>query len=424
MNINEDNFRPANGRPEFEPIFVARQPLFTPRMNIWGYELLFRHSLQANSASFSNGASATSKILIDGFSLAQQGLNPKTRLLINFPRDVLLDESASILPPDQVVIEVLENIIPDKEVLKACIELKRKGFILALDDFQNQRDYNHLFQLVDLVKIDIQDLDPEALAGMVTMLKDQDCMVVAEKVETKEMFELMKDLGCDLFQGFFFSRPEVIPGRTIPGNKIVKLRLLHLLNQETSFDPKKLGKIIQTDLSLSYRLLRYINSPWIGLPNKVKSIQHAISLLGYKNIVRWLRVLLLADLNTSTRGRELTFRSAQRGRFLELLAETSLAPFDSESMFLLGLFSLLDAILDQPMSEVLTSLPLTEELEAVLSGEDQNGAMWLDLIALQEQAQWMKLLDQIHSLNLKPEQTAACYVQALQWASHWMGMAH
>ncbi len=416
---------PESGlKAEFEPIFVARQPLFTSRMKIWGYELLFRHSLEAEAADFSDGTTATSKILIDGFSLAQKGLNPRTRLLINFPREALLDESASILPSGQVVIEVLENIIPDRHVLKACVELKRRGFTLALDDFQNQRDYKHLFQLVDLVKIDIQGLKEQTLADMVCLLKNHDCMIVAEKVETKEMFSLMKKLGCDLFQGFFFSRPEIIPGRTIPGNKVVKLRLLHLLNQESNFEPKKLGKIIQTDLSLSYRLLRYINSPWIGLPNKVKSIQHAISLLGYRNIVRWLRVLLLADLNTSNRGRELTFRSAQRGRFLELLAETSLAPFDAESMFLLGLFSLLDAILDQPMSEVLASLPLTEELEAVLSGEDQHGAMWLDLLALQEKAEWMQLLDLIRSLDLDPEHTAACYVQALQWASHWMGLAH
>jgi len=424
MNIHEENSRPASGRPEFEPIFVARQPVFTPRMRIWGYELLFRHSLQAEEASFSDETAATSRILVDGFSLAQKGLNPKTKLLINFPRSALLDDSASILPSDQVIIEVLENIIPDRTVLTACVELRRKGFTLALDDFQNQRDYKHLFQLIDLVKIDVQGLEQRDLTEMVASLKDHDCKVLAEKVETREVFDLMRKLGCDLFQGFFFSKPEIIPGRTIPGNKVVKLRLLHLLNQEVNFEPKKLGKLIQTDLSLSYRLLRYVNSPWIGLPHKVKSIQHAISLLGYRNIIRWLRVLLLADLNTSSRGRELTFRSAQRGRFLELLAETSLTPFDAESMFLLGLFSLLDAILDQPMSDVLSSLPLTEELESVLNGDDQSGAMWLELIALQEQAEWMKLLDLIQSLNLDPEQTAACYVQALQWASNWMGLAH
>jgi EAL and modified HD-GYP domain-containing signal transduction protein len=402
----------------FEPFFVARQPVFTKRMDIWGYELLFRHCLEARRAQFTESEEATCKVLSEGLSVAQKGLKQQAKFLINFPRKAFIDEYALLFSPDRVCIEFLEDIIPDRNVLKACLDLKRKGYSLVLDDYQGQREYKELFKLVDMVKVDVQGLSQEQLEAVVNKVRQNSRgLIVAEKVETREMFKLTKKLGCDLFQGFFFSEPEIIPGKSIPGNKIVKLNLLEMLSHQKTYDLKQLTQVIKSDLSLSYRLLRYINSPYIGLPHKVQSIKHAINMLGYKRLLRWLRIQILAELNATKRGQELCMRSAQRGRFLELMAGRYMTPFPSESMFLIGLFSLLDAILDQPMDDILKSLPLTQQMAETLKGEFPKGSAWLELVQAQEYADWEGLQTLIGLLGLSPEFTAECYIQAMQWSS-------
>ena len=416
MNKNESTFEDSL-ISSYESIFVARQPIFDSSLNIWGYEFLFRNSKEDNSAYISDQDKATSHVIIDGFSAAQKGIQPETKILINFPRNAILEGIAYALPSEQVIIELLENVLPERQVLKKCLEHKKKGFQLALDDFYGHPEHEAFLKLVDIVKVDVLNLTDTAIAKTIKKLRHFSCTVIAEKVENKEMFELTKKLGCDYFQGFFFSKPEIIPGKAIQSNQTVKLRLLNALNHQEDYDPQKLSELIQTDISLSYRLLKFINSPGIGLPNKISSIRHAITLLGYKRIFHWIRVLVLADLNSSPKGEELTFRSAQRGRFLQLLTEGMNTLFDTEGMFLLGLFSLLDSILDQPMEEIIKHLPLEETLANTLLGKRTQASVWLDLVEAQERADWDKVQEMIQDLNLIPEYTAACYVQALNWAN-------
>ena len=401
----------------YESFFVARQPIFNNKMNIWGYEFLFRNSCEHNCAQISDPDIATSRVIIDGYTAAQRGLHPETKILINFPKNALLEEIAYALPNDRVFIELLESILPEREVLKKCIEHKRKGYCLTLDDFQGHAEHEAFLKIMDIVKVDVLDLSEAEVSQIVNRLKDFSCTIIAEKVETREMFELTKSLGCDLFQGFFFSKPEIVPGRAIQSNQTVKLQLLNLLNKQKEYNPQKLSEIIQTDISLSYRLLKFINSPGLGLVQKISSIKHAINLLGYERVFHWLRVLILADLNTTQRGEELTFRSAHRARFLQLLTEGLDTVIDSEGMFLLGLFSMLDSILDQPMQEIIKYLPLESTLASALLGEDTEASIWLNLVKAQENADWNKVEEMILNLNLIPEYTSACYVQAMHWAN-------
>jgi EAL and modified HD-GYP domain-containing signal transduction protein len=401
----------------YQPIFVARQPIFTPKLDIWGYELLFRHSGTAGQAQFPDSDVATSKVIADGYDLAQSGLSSGIKALVNFPRKLLLEEAAYTLPAEQAVIEILETVSPEPEVLQACNNLKANNYLLAVDDFVGQPGYEPLLELADIVKVDVLNMNQAQISQIAKNLRPYNCQLLAEKVETQEVFNQTLQLGFDFFQGFFFSKPEIVPGRSLSSNQVSRLRLLNNLSKE-EFQPSEFSKIIQSDLSLSYRLLRYINSPSLGLIKEITSIEHAVRLLGQKPLLRWLRIIVMADLNPSVRGMELISRSAQRGRYLQLLSEVAPeTPFSADSMFLFGLFSLLDAILDQPMGDILKHLPLEPQLvKALTQGEEQTNK-WLELLKAQERGNWAQAENLFKELQLPEKKSAICYIQAMQWAN-------
>lgn len=400
----------------YESVFIARQPIFTAKQKVWGYELLFRHASEAVSAKFPDSEAATAKVIVDGFETAQTGIIQGTKLFINFPRLALLNEIPLLLPAQNVIIEILEDVQPDDQIIELCKKFKKYKYIIALDDFQGANHYQKLLPLVDIVKVDVLGLQKQEIQDVLTRLRDFKGILLAEKVEDQETFALTRDLGCKLFQGFFFSKPEVVPGRTIPTNQLAKLKLLNLLSEKEEFEPRELVQVIETDVGLSYKLLRYINSPALGLSNTINSILRAINILGIPNILRWFRVLILSELTSSRAGQELALISAQRARFLQLLGEQTEEAPSTESLFLLGLFSLLDAMLDQPMEKVVTHLPLEKELSLALLGKETRFSPWLQLVKAQEQAQWDQVMARINQLAVLPQTVASCYTQALQWA--------
>ena len=402
------------------PFFIASQPVLDPEQNVWGYELHFS-TCASTESSEPDPEAVTPDMFLEGFSLAQSPVNPEACFVVSFPRQSLLDAVPAMLPKEQLLVQITERIILDKPVLKQVIELKRQGYRVVMKGYTGKTKHQAVYQLVDIFRMDVRGHDLEFLHSAVQTAREHSCSLMADHVEGNQLFELSKEAGFDFFQGEFFSQPETIPGTSLPSNQLAKIQLLDLLHQEESFEPKKLSEIIQTDLSLSYKLLRYINSPAIGLRNEVTSIQHAINLLGYQKIVRWFRVLIMADLNPTNRGQELTVRSVLRGRFLQVLAQGVQSPFDSEGMFLLGLFSQLDAIMDRPMEDIVADLPLEDKLAATLQGDQTDATPWLDLVEAQEQADWSRLTALINDLSLVPEYTANCYVQAMQWASELTG---
>jgi EAL and modified HD-GYP domain-containing signal transduction protein len=405
---------------ESPPFFIASQPILDADQAVWGYEVHFSKCDSTQSPE-PDPEAVTPNMFLEGFSLAQSPLNPEARIVISFPRQSLLKAVPSLLPKDQLLLQVTTEIILDKPALKQVIELKRQGYQVVMAGYTGKAQHQAVYQLVDTFRTDVRGMDLEALQRIVQTARDNSCAIMADHVENKDLFELTRQAGFDLFQGDFFSQPETIPGKALPSNQLAKIQLLDMLHQEESFDPKKLSEIIQTDLSLSYKLLRYINSPAIGLRNEVTSIQHAINLLGYQKIVNWFRVLIMGDLNPSNKGQELTMRSVLRGRFLQVLAQGVQSPFDAEGMFLLGLFSQLDAVMDRSMEDIVAELPLEDKLAATLQGEQTDATPWLDLVEAQEQADWSRLTALISELNLVPEYTANCYVQAMQWASELTG---
>lgn len=400
----------------WKSVFVARQPIFDTKMKIWGYELLFRSEKGVNEALVGNDDVATSSVIADGVTLAADGLPADKRLLINFPTNLLLDETAHVLPKERCVIEILEHVKPTQRVLEAVKKLKEAGYTIAVDDYEGASTaaLDRFLPLADIVKIDILalDSDPRKVAEAVKKPKEYGCMLLAEKVENNIIYEGCKALGFQLFQGFFFSKPEVIPGKTLSSNELTKLQLLQELGGD--FKMKRLAEILATDPSMSYRLFRYINSVGFDLTVKVESLERAIRLLGQRRISQWLRTAIMADLNPQPKAGELAFLSVHRARFFELLSAEGGMGHDPESMFMLGLFSLLDAMLGMNMEDIIKAMPLNDDVEKALRGKNDLSQLLL-LAGSYERGLWTETDQHLDKIKLNPTKADMLYALARDW---------
>ncbi len=399
----------------YEPIFVARQPIFDRNQDIWGYELLFRHSGTAQAAQVQDEDTATAKVIADGFSLACSEGQGDKKFLINFPQNLILKGTAYALPKDICVVEILETVQVVPEIIDACKKIKEAGYILALDDFVGQPGFEPLIELADIVKVEVLGASPPKVIKLTQMLKRWKCELLAEKVEDKQMFQLTKSLGYSYFQGYFFSKPEIVPGRKISSGAMAKVRLLQELSK-AEFEVKHLAKIITADLSLSYRLLKYLNSAGMAVKHKITSIAQAVAILGDKPIKQWLMVVLLSDMAPTSKAEELSFISVQRGRFLELVARTlAPPPFTGDTMFMLGLFSKLDALLNQPMEEIVGPMPLEQEIKLALFGEQNRAHAWLDLVEAVHLGSWERAGELLEGFGVDTEQASILHARATAW---------
>jgi len=406
----------------YDKIYIARQPIFTKDMQIWGYELLFRSGENMQVAMITDSDQATTQVIADGFTLAVQGMRKDTKALVNFPRNVLLGAAPYVLPPERCVIEILETVQPEPGILKACMDLKAKGYVLALDDFVGDPGFEPLCEIADIVKVDILHKTPQEVMAIVKGLARFKAVLLAEKVENLDMFNVCKKLGFTYFQGYFFSKPEVIPGRKLSASQTTKIKLLKELN-ESDADLDRLIEIIQTDLSISYRLLQYINSARFGLRGKIESIQRAASMLGRQNLKQWLQVILLSDVNTTDKAQELVRISVQRGRFLQLLSDTCKTPFGSDGMFLLGFFSMLDAILDQFMDVVLQDIPLDAGIKQALTEAGAPNSIWIGLLDELDRCNWAGLASRAGQLGIPLELIGKLSLEAAAWTNEVMSGA-
>ncbi len=421
--INNSTDSSGENNSSAEAVYVARQPVFDADMQVWGYELLFRQSAQSNKAVIEDDSVATSQVMTDGFNLATEWLDPNQKVLINFPETMLTDGLPRILPANVVVVEILETVEPTPLVLDVCRQLKNEGYTLALDDFVGDPGFEPLLELADMVKVDVLGLDQKRLNCIMSGLKKYPCVLLAEKVEDLALFDQCRNAGFTLFQGYFFSRPQIVAGKKLSTNQISKLKLLQELGAP-DLDMERLSGIIKADVSLSYRLLRYINSPGMGLRYAVNSIGQAVNLLGQNKISAWLRVLILADMNPAPHSMELLFFTLQRARFMELLIKSKpMTSVPSDSMFLFGLFSSLDALLSQPMNDIVRRLSLDKRLKQALLGEDPELQTWLDLALASESGYWEQAEIALSKLNIDHQQAASAHNEATVWARSFLEVA-
>src|SRR3954469_14171648 len=390
-------------------VYIARQPIFDRHVRLAGYELLFRTGDEQGKAVIADADDATSNVVMNTLTefTLERTVGPHPAW-INVTRKFVLDGLADALPAKRCTLELLEGQEVDEELIEALKRLRGRGFQLALDAFTYDPTREPLLPITDVVKIDVLALGVKGAADELRNLRGSGITAVAEKVETQEEFHLCKDEGFELFQGYFFCKPEVMRTTAIGTNKLSLLQLLAAL-QDPEIELKRLEELIGHDVALSYRLLRYINSAFFGLRTRVDGIGRAIPLPGLSNVKRWATMTVFAGIEGKPR--ELLTTAMVRGRMCELIGP-DLGQNSTDQLFTLGLFSVVDALVDAPMAEVLSAVPFPDDMRAALiSGIGPKGDL------LRSVLHWERgETREATSTGINPGRLAAAHTEALAWA--------
>jgi EAL and modified HD-GYP domain-containing signal transduction protein len=402
-----------------EKFYLGRQPILDRKQEIVGYELLFR-SAGRDYAEFESYSHASASVITSALaSFGMQEVLGGKFGFINVHLGLLLSEMLELLPIGQSVLELLEVIRLDDQVVARCRELKQLGFTLALDDHEFCPDLVEIYDLVDIVKIDILQTEAERLPAIIGQLRRWPLKILAEKVETVEQFEACYQLGFDLFQGYFFERPVVLNKKRIDVSGMALLKLLQQLTTDTSIDEIELT--FKTNPTLSYNLLRLVNSVAFGMFEKIKTLRHAITMLGIDHLRRWVQLSLFADNDSRGINNPLLEMAAVRGRLMELLAVQrggrAASAEQGEEAFMTGILSLLDVLFEAPMGEIIASLNLTDEVGSALLGREG----WLgDLLSLAERLEitdFDAVTPLLDRCGITLDQLLAAQLEAFSWRS-------
>jgi len=394
--------------------FIARQPIFDGQYHVFGYELLFRSGPQ-NFFPGVDGDHASSKLMSD--SMCVHGLGALTagrKAFVNITRNVLVNELYTVLPPEVTVIELLETIPPDEQVIGACRAVRESGYLLALDDFVFEPRYEAFLPEVDIVKVDFISATPEQRRAIVRRSEIDGFALLAEKVESYEEVHEAARLGYRYFQGFFFCAPQMIATREIPSVKLNYLRLLDQMNRPT-LNVDRLEEIIRCDVGLSFKLLKYLNSAALGLRHRITSIKHAITMLGERAVRKWASLIALTSLSED-KPSELCRLSLFRARFCELIGRDAGLRDRELDLFVLGLFSVIDALLDRPMEQILGDLRILPEVKDTLLGRPTSLSPVYQLVLAMERGRWDRVGEFVQRLSLEGTQAPAAYRSAILWA--------
>ncbi|MFZ0479727.1 MAG: HDOD domain-containing protein [Terriglobales bacterium] len=395
--------------------FVARQAILDRAQKLFGYELFFRNGMEDY---FNADPEMASRATLDSSLLF--GLNTlcnNSRAFVNCTRDVLLKDLITLLPPNQAVVEILETVEPGDRVIAACKRLKEAGYLIALDDFTPNDPRIPLSGLADIIKVDIQATPPEQCAGLIRRFGSAKCKMLAEKLETPQEFHQSCAQGFSYFQGYFFCKPELIVGREVPADRLRLLRLLELISR-SELDLRELENALKQDAAICYRLLRYLNSPVFGFSLEIKSVRHAMAILGERELRRWTR-LVVAVGAAEQRCSELLLMALTRARFCELLSPRLRS---NQDLFLMGLLSMMDVILEIEMSKLLDQLPVESDIKLTLLGQASGLRPFYQLMLAQESGEWAESAELAQSLALPHEEVAAAWLHSLTWAQDVTGV--
>jgi c-di-GMP-related signal transduction protein len=398
-------------------VFVARQAIFDRSLKIYGYELLFR-SRQIGSFDGSDSDMATLQVMANVFlSIGADKMLGGGHAFINCPQSLLADERLGLLPRQTTVIELLESVRPVPEVIAACRNLKAQGYQLALDDFTGQPGYEPLIDLADIIKVEFPALSVAGRQAICKKFGKRGIRMLAEKVETLEEFHQALDMGYDLYQGYFFARPATMRSREIAGYKHHYLNILREIHQP-EVDHNRVAKLIQQEISLAHRLLRYVNSAAFDRIGGVGSIAEAVALLGDEGIRNWVWLAALPKL-ASDKPNELVISAMIRAHFCESIAPLAALSNRASDLFLMGLLSFLDAMLDRSLNELLPELHLPADVErALLNSPPANDrlATVYSMVRNYEDADWDTLIKCAGQLQMKQETLPGLYTKSVAWA--------
>lgn len=396
-------------------VFVARQPIFDCNQKVVFYELLFRHG-ESNNYEAVDGDLATLNVITNSFfCIGIDNLTGGKKAFINFTENLLKSETITILPKEYLGIEILETVEPTEEIIGACKNLKSLGYTLVLDDFVFSHKYEPLIELADIIKVDFLLTSPYERERLIKTISNKKVKFLAEKVESREDFEEAVRLGYNYFQGYFFSKPVIMTGTDIPAQKLQYLNALKEINRP-NLGFEDIEKIIKRDVSLSYKLLRYINSSSFGFRSKVHSIRQAIALIGEDEVIRWIYVIVFRETSVE-KNNEALATCIVRARFGEILCSLNNELKNKASdVFFMGMFSMIDSLINRPIEEILGELPMDLGVKDALMGKRNIYRDIYELIICYERGAWERLAYYSNKLKLDEKRLPEIYFESLNWS--------
>ncbi|MCB6184407.1 EAL domain-containing protein [Leeia sp. TBRC 13508] len=395
--------------------FIGRQPILDRHQKLIGYELLFRLNAAASSAEFSSDLQAGTNILVNTLSnMGAEWLVGDKLAFINVAQAMLQSNFLELLQPQKAVLEVLETVNATPAILQRVKELRSQGFSIALDDFVLSPQTAPFLEVANYVKLDVQLLGMAQAIELAKSIRRYPVQIIAEKVETKEEFRQLHEAGFDGFQGYYFAHPETLAAKVINPAYANILSLLNMLRNNAEI--KDIENALKRDVALSFKLLRYINSAGFGLSCEIQSFKHAVTILGYQKLYRWLTLLLVTAAAETPGASALMKLAITRGRFVELIGQNFLEGHDRDNLFIVGVFSLLDVMLEMPMDKVLDNLLLPEPVRDALLTRDGLYGPFLNLAIACENPELQEVESLASQLQIDPEMLNKAQISALTWA--------
>ena len=392
--------------------FFATQPVFNKHQRVWGHELIYRGQDLARYADISDDHFFALERSANAYATHLRSKIGGNRMMRSFSERSILHNAPTALDPKGSIVEIPESSEITPELLESLDILKRNEYRVALDDFEGLPGSEALLDRADFVKINIMEKRPQDILKLCNLMPETNPVLVAKNVDYVELFNLAKAMGFSLFQGAFFKKPQIVEGRKLTSTEIARMELFKIIEKGEP-DFKALSAAISKDASISYRLLVFLNSAAFSFPTEITSIDHAVVILGWQQIKTWLRIAILNDLAPSPTKTELVKLSSQRSTFFKLAAQRSgYKAHDPDKLFLLGLFSLLEPLMDMPITDLVMNLPVDDGIKAGLCREKNVYSLWIEMASRMESGHW-SFLDRILSyLKLDPHAVAKSYYDA------------
>jgi EAL and modified HD-GYP domain-containing signal transduction protein len=403
---------------EKEKFFLGRQPILDRSQQIVGFELLFRSAQSLLAADFLDIHVASASVIINALSdFGFQDVLGRHRGFFNVTYQMLMSDAVELLPKDRVVIELLETIMADEEVVARCRTLKSLGFTLALDDHVYSPAFHAIYQLVDIVKIDVLLTPADELPGVVSKLRAWPLTLLAEKVESAEQYAFCSELGFDLFQGYYFARPVVLKQNKVDVGKLAMLQLMEQVMTETELS--EIEETFKLNPGLTYNLLRLVNSVAIGLRVRIKTLRHALMVLGLEQLKRWITLALYASNDSNGMQSPLLEIAAMRGKLMELLVQSLPVPGGREHAdraFMAGILSLIDVLFEVSMDELVEKLNLVDDVRSALLDRSGELGSLLLLAEKLEIADFAGVNLHLAECGLGLDQLLAAQLETIAWS--------
>lgn len=394
-------------------VYVARQAIFNIDREVIAYELLFRNNNNINKFVSVENLNPTLDVIRNSFSvLGLEKVTEGKRAFINFDEEVIKSGIIEIFSKDSITIEILETVKPDNEIIECCKKLKEKGYIIALDDFEYNEQFEELLKYIDIIKVDFFITKGNERKEIIHRIKNKNIKFLAEKVETEEEYKQAVEYGYSYFQGYFFCKPVIISGKDISGYNFNYMKLMKELDGE-SININVIENMIKKDISLSYKLLKAANSAYYSLKRKITSISDAIMIIGINEIRKWIFIITLQNL-AKNNVEELVRISLVRASFGELLSKKIEVGVPGFDMFLTGMFSLIDALMNVPIDEILVELPISNAVKEALLQKKNILFELLNLIMEYENGNWNVVNEISANLGLSESVISDCYLEAIE----------